>query len=150
MRALRLWGLRVGSATVAVGLGLRSTLDAEPTAPARPPLPAPRAACTILDSIGNTPLIELPGLSAATGCRILAKAEHLNPSGSVKDRAAKALIVRALESGRLAPGGVIVEGTGGNTGVGMALCAAALGVRAHFFAPNNISQEKIDTMETLG
>jgi cysteine synthase A len=84
---------------------------------------------SVLDAIGNTPLIRLKGASEATGCTILGKAEFLNPGQSVKDRAALSIIRQAEKSGELKPGGVIVEGTAGNTGIGIALVAHALGYR---------------------
>lgn len=82
-----------------------------------------------LGSIGNTPLIRLEAASKASGCEILGKAEFLNPGGSVKDRAALAIVRDAEKQGRLKPGGVIVEGTAGNTGIGLALVGNALGFR---------------------
>lgn len=105
---------------------------------------------SVLDCIGNTPLIELHSLSRATGCRILVKAEHMNPGGSVKDRPALRIVESAEREGRLLPGGTIVEGTGGNTGVGMALVAAAKGYKAIFTMPANTAPEKVTLMETLG
>src|SRR5262249_38140637 len=88
-----------------------------------------------LDPMGNTPLIDLRQASAATGCRILGKAEFLNPGGSVKDRAALAIVRDAEAKGRLRPGGVIVEGTAGNTGIGLALVGNALGYRTVIVIP---------------
>lgn len=105
---------------------------------------------SITECIGNTPLLELTSLSKATGCRILAKAEHLNPGGSVKDRAALRIITEAEAEGRLLPGGTIVEGTGGNTGVAMALIAASRGYNAVFTMPDNTSREKVELMEAFG
>ncbi|RHY02650.1 hypothetical protein DYB36_008251 [Aphanomyces astaci] len=105
---------------------------------------------TIVDAIGNTPLLEIKSLSNLTGCRILAKAEFMNPSGSVKDRAAKFLIEDAEASGQLQPGGIVVEATGGNTGVGLAIVAAAKGYRTIFTMPDKTSTEKIDLMKVLG
>ncbi|RHY95852.1 hypothetical protein DYB35_005330 [Aphanomyces astaci] len=105
---------------------------------------------TIVDAIGNTPLLEIKSLSNLTGCRILAKAEFMNPSGSVKDRAAKFLIEDAEASGQLQPGGIVVEATGGNTGVGLAIVAAAKGYRTIFTMPDKTSAEKIDLMKVLG
>ena len=110
----------------------------------------PGASASLLSRIGGTPLFELGTLSAATGCRILAKAEHLSPGGSVKDRVALALVRAAEASGALAPGGTVVEGTGGNTGVGLALVCAALGYRAVFTLPPKASREKVDMMVALG
>ena len=103
-----------------------------------------------IGSIGNTPLIELQAASEATGCRILGKAEFLNPGGSVKDRAALAIIEDAEAKGRLRPGGVIVEGTAGNTGIGLALVANARGYRTVIVIPNTQSQEKKDMLRLCG
>ena len=93
-------------------------------------------------SIGSTPLIRLAGPSAETGCDILGKAEFLNPGGSVKDRAALAIMLDAEEKGQLRPGGVIVEGTAGNTGIGLALVGNARGYRTVIVMPDTQSQEK--------
>jgi cysteine synthase A len=101
-------------------------------------------------TIGNTPLIRLQGASEATGCTILAKAEFLNPGGSVKDRAALAIIEDAERSGTLRPGGVIVEGTAGNTGIGLALVANARGYRSVIVIPETQSQEKKDLLRICG
>jgi cysteine synthase len=103
-----------------------------------------------IDSIGNTPLIRLARASAATGCEILGKAEFLNPGGSVKDRAALAIIEDAVASGRLTPGGTIVEGTAGNTGIGLALVGNALGYRSMIVMPDTQSQEKQDFLRLVG
>lgn len=101
-------------------------------------------------SIGNTHLIKIESLSGATGCTILGKAEFLNPGGSVKDRAALFMVQQAEKDGAIAPGGTIVEGTAGNTGIGLALVANARGYRSTIVMPNNQSQEKIDLLRTLG
>ena len=103
-----------------------------------------------IDSIGNTPLIKLKAASAATGCDIYGKAEFLNPGGSVKDRAALAIIEDAEKHGRLRPGGVIVEGTAGNTGIGIALVANARGYRSVIVMPETQSQEKKDMLRLCG
>lgn len=103
-----------------------------------------------IESIGNTPMIKLRAASAATGCTILGKAEFLNPGGSIKDRAALAIVQDAEKSGRLRPGGVIVEGTAGNTGIGIALVANALGYRAVIVMPETQSQEKKDMLRLCG
>src|SRR6266853_211020 len=95
-------------------------------------------------SVGNTPLIKLRRASEETGCTILGKAEFLNPGGSVKDRAALAIIKDAEERGLLRPGGVIVEGTAGNTGIGLALVGNARGYRTVIVMPETQSQEKKD------
>ncbi len=101
-------------------------------------------------AIGRTPLIRLPRLSAETGCEILGKAEFLNPGGSVKDRAALAIIRDAEASGALAPGGTVVEGTAGNTGIGLAHICNARGYRCVIVIPETQTQEKIDLLRTLG
>ena len=103
-----------------------------------------------VDAIGNTPLIKLRAASARTGCSILGKAEFLNPGGSVKDRAARAMIEAAEARGELRPGGVIVEGTAGNTGIGLALVANARGYRTVIVMPETQSQEKKDMLRLCG
>jgi cysteine synthase len=103
-----------------------------------------------IDSIGNTPLIKLKAASEATGCEIYGKAEFLNPGGSVKDRAALAIIEDAEKQGKLRPGGVIVEGTAGNTGIGIALVANARGYRSVIVMPETQSQEKKDMLRLCG
>lgn len=104
----------------------------------------------MVDAIGNTPLIKLKGPSEATGCTILGKAEFMNPGGSVKDRAAKAIIAEAVADGSLRPGGVIVEGTAGNTGIGLALVGNAMGFRTIIVMPETQSQEKKDMIRLCG
>jgi cysteine synthase len=104
----------------------------------------------LIDAIGNTPLIRLAGPSAATGCEILGKAEFLNPGQSVKDRAALFIIQEALASGRLRPGGTIVEGTAGNTGIGLALIGNSLKLKTVIVIPNTQSQEKKDMLRQCG
>ncbi|MEX2148983.1 MAG: cysteine synthase A [Steroidobacteraceae bacterium] len=101
-------------------------------------------------SVGNTPLIRLRGACALTGCEILAKAEFLNPGGSVKDRAALYIILDAEQRGALKPGGVIVEGTAGNTGIGLALVGNARGYRTVIVIPETQSQEKKDMLRLCG
>ncbi|CAA7617210.1 cysteine synthase A [Magnetospirillum sp. SS-4] len=103
-----------------------------------------------LDSIGNTPLIRLRRASEETGCHILGKAEFLNPGGSVKDRAALAIVRDAEARGLLKPGGVIVEGTAGNTGIGLCLVGNALGYRTVIVMPETQSQEKKDMLRLIG
>jgi cysteine synthase A len=103
-----------------------------------------------VDAIGHTPLIRLERLSHETGCTILGKAEFLNPGGSVKDRAARGLIEDAERSGRLAAGGTIVEGTAGNTGIGIAHLALVRGYRCVIVMPDNQSPEKYALLRTLG
>src|SRR5947207_11064274 len=104
----------------------------------------------IVDAIGNTPLIKLNRASALTKCTILGKAEFMNPGQSVKDRAAVFIIQDAVKRGLLRPGGVIVEGTAGNTGIGLALVANALGYRTVIVIPNTQSQEKKDMLRLCG
>lgn len=103
-----------------------------------------------LDAVGNTPLIKLRKASELTGCNILGKAEFMNPGGSVKDRAAKAIVLDAEARGLLRAGGVIVEGTAGNTGIGLALVANSLGYRTVIVIPDTQSQEKKDMLRLCG
>jgi cysteine synthase A len=103
-----------------------------------------------LEAVGNTPLIKLRKASEITGCNILGKAEFLNPGGSVKDRAAKAIVLDAEKRGLLKPGGVIVEGTAGNTGIGLALVGNSLGYRTVIVIPETQSQEKKDMLRLCG
>nr|WP_171744132.1 cysteine synthase A [Sphingomonas sp. AP4-R1] len=100
--------------------------------------------------VGNTPLVRLRRASEETGCEILAKCEFMNPGGSIKDRAAKFIIEDAESRGLLRPGGTIVEGTAGNTGIGLALIGAAKGYRTIIVIPETQSQEKKDTLRALG
>src|SRR3712207_313934 len=102
------------------------------------------------DAIGNTPLIRLKRFSELTGCEILGKAEFMNPGGSVKDRAARAIIDAAERSGKLKPGGTVVEGTAGNTGIGLAHVCNTRGYRCIIVMPDNQSNEKYQMIETLG
>ena len=104
----------------------------------------------LVGAIGNTPLIRLARASAATGCTILGKAEFMNPGGSVKDRAGLGIILDAERRGVLAPGGTIVEGTAGNTGIGLTLVANARGYKTVIVMPDTQSQEKIDTLRMIG
>jgi cysteine synthase A len=110
----------------------------------------PQIKTGFVDTIGNTPLILLKKASEMTGCTILGKAEFLNPGGSVKDRAALAMVLDAEERGLLKPGGVIVEGTAGNTGIGLALVANARGYRTVIVMPETQSQEKKDMLRLCG
>ena len=103
-----------------------------------------------VETIGNTPLIRLNKISEETGCEILGKAEFLNPGGSVKDRAALAIVRDAEKKGQLRPGGVVVEGTAGNTGIGLALVGNALGYRTVIVIPDTQSQEKKDMIRLCG
>ena len=105
---------------------------------------------SVLDAIGNTPLIRLNRASALTGCEILGKAEFMNPGQSVKDRAALWMVRDAEARGLLKPGGRIVEGTAGNTGIGLAMVARALGYRCTIVIPRTQSQEKKDTIRLYG
>ena len=101
-------------------------------------------------AVGNTPLIRLNRLSEETGCEILGKAEFMNPGGSVKDRAALWIIREHEKSGALQPGGTVVEGTAGNTGIGLAHICNARGYPCVIYMPDNQSQEKVDILRTLG
>ncbi|OQR93908.1 cysteine synthase [Achlya hypogyna] len=103
-----------------------------------------------LGTVGHTPLIRLGKLSALTGCNILAKAEFLNPGGSVKDRAALYVVEAAEKEGKLHPGGTVVEGTAGNTGIGLAHVCAAKGYNCVIYMPDTQSQEKIQALRVLG
>ena len=123
-----------------------STNPPFPGSPQTWPTPCP----DMLSAIGNTPLIRLNRASAATGCEILGKAEFMNPGGSVKDRAALAIIEAAEADGSLEPGGTIVEGTAGNTGIGLTLVANARGYRSVIVMPETQSREKIDFLRMIG
>ena len=105
---------------------------------------------SVIEAIGRTPLIKLRRASELTGCTILGKAEFMNPGGSVKDRAALAIVEDALARNALQPGGTIVEGTAGNTGIGLALVASALGFKTLIVIPNTQSQEKKDMLRLSG
>ena len=102
------------------------------------------------DTVGNTPLIRLNRLSEETGCEILGKAEFMNPGGSVKDRAALWIVREHEKSGALGPGGTVVEGTAGNTGIGLAHICNARGYPCVIYIPDNQSPEKIDILRTIG
>ncbi len=104
----------------------------------------------IVEAIGNTPLIRLERVSAATGCTVLGKAEFMNPGQSVKDRTARQIILEAEKRGEIRPGGLVVEGTAGNTGIGLALVANARGYRTLIVIPNTQSQEKKDMLRLAG
>jgi cysteine synthase len=101
-------------------------------------------------AIGQTPLLRLSHASALTGCEVLGKAEFLNPGGSIKDRTALGLVLDAERKGLLRPGGIIVEGTAGNTGIGLALIGASRGYRSVIFMPETQSREKIDALRVAG
>src|SRR5271170_8198527 len=104
----------------------------------------------VIAAIGHTPLIRLKHASEQTGCEILGKAEFLNPGQSVKDRAALFIIRDAIARGALRPGGTIVEGTAGNTGIGLAVVANAMGFRTVIVIPDTQSEEKKDALRLLG
>src|SRR6188474_2582295 len=104
----------------------------------------------IIEAIGHTPLIKLERASEATGCTILGKAEFMNPGGSVKDRAGRQMILEAEKRGELRPGGLVVEATAGNTGIGLALVANARGYRTLIVIPETQSQEKKDMLRLCG
>ncbi|MFY9837920.1 MAG: pyridoxal-phosphate dependent enzyme, partial [Xanthobacteraceae bacterium] len=104
----------------------------------------------VIEAIGNTPLIKLQRVSEASGCTILGKAEFMNPGQSVKDRAALFIIEEAVKKGQLRPGGVVVEGTAGNTGIGLALVGNTMGFRSVIVIPETQSQEKKDTLRLCG
>jgi cysteine synthase A len=112
--------------------------------------PHPGAALSIVDAIGNTPLVRLNRASEAAGCEIWGKAEFMNPGQSVKDRAALQIIRDAEARGALKPGGLIVEGTAGNTGIGLTMVGSALGYRSVIVLPRTQSQEKKDFIRLLG
>jgi cysteine synthase A len=114
------------------------------------PTVAPPVAADLAAAIGNTPLIRLRRASEATGCTILGKAEFTNPGGSVKDRAGLAIILDAERSGKLRPGGTVVEGTAGNTGIGLTLVGNARGYRSVIVMPETQSREKIDFLRMIG
>src|SRR6201982_1736428 len=109
-----------------------------------------RFSASVIEAIGQTPLIKLRRASEVTGCTILGKAEFLNPGGSVKDRAALFIVKDAEEKGLLRPGGVIVEGTAGNTGIGLALVGNARGYRTVIVIPETQSQEEKDALRVYG
>src|SRR5882757_3761496 len=104
----------------------------------------------IVEAIGNTPLIKLRRVSEETGCTILGKAEFMNPGQSVKDRPAREIILQAEKRGELRPGGLVVESTAGNTGIGLALVANARGYRTLIVIPETQSQEKKDMLRLCG
>ena len=105
---------------------------------------------SVLSAIGNTPLIKLRRASEETGCTILGKAEFMNPGHSVKDRAALGIVTNAIDKGQLRPGGLIVEGTAGNTGIGLTVVGNVLGMKTVIVIPETQSQEKKDTLRSLG
>ncbi|GAA4217240.1 cysteine synthase A [Sagittula marina] len=109
-----------------------------------------RIAADLAQAVGNTPLIKLKNASEETGCEILGKAEFMNPGQSVKDRAALYIIKDAIEKGQLKPGGTIVEGTAGNTGIGLALVGASMGFKTVIVMPETQSQEKKDMLRLAG
>jgi cysteine synthase A len=114
------------------------------------PAQAPKPAAGLLGAIGNTPLIRLRRASEATGCDIYGKAEFMNPGGSVKDRAGLGIIQDAVARGALPPGGTVVEGTAGNTGIGLTLVGNALGYKCVIVMPETQSREKIEFLRMIG
>src|SRR5512147_2085981 len=105
---------------------------------------------SLWDAVGNTPLLRIGSLSRLTGNEILGKAEFMNPGGSIKDRAAKGIIARAEAEGALRPGGTIVEGTAGNTGIGLGLLGRERGYRVVVTMPDNQAREKYALLEAMG
>ena len=103
-----------------------------------------------VDTVGNTPLIKLKKASELTSCEIYGKAEFLNPGSSIKDRAAKGIVLDAIEKKQLFPGGIIVEGTAGNTGIGLGLVGNSLGYKTLIVMPETQSQEKKDALRLIG
>lgn len=116
----------------------------------QPTLDTPQYAETILDLIGNTPLVKLNSIGKDLKPTILVKCEFLNPGGSIKDRIALKMIERAEAEGKLAPGGTVVEPTSGNTGVGLAMVAQQKGYRSVFITPSKVAQEKRDVLKAYG
>ncbi|WP_037583121.1 cysteine synthase A [Stigmatella aurantiaca] len=110
---------------------------------------APRIS-SLWEAVGNTPLLRIGSLSRLTGCDILGKAEFMNPGGSIKDRAAKGMIHRAETEGRLTPGATLVEGTAGNTGIGLGLLGRERGYRMVVTMPDNLAREKYEYLEAMG
>ena len=104
----------------------------------------------VLDLIGNTPIVKLNKVVKKCGAQVLAKLEYFNPGSSVKDRIALGIINGAVKSGKLKPGGTIVEATSGNTGAGLAIAAAVLGYKTVFVMPDKVSTEKIQLLKALG
>ncbi len=109
-----------------------------------------KTALGLVQAIGHTPLIRLRRASESTGCEILGKAEFMNPGGSVKDRAARGIVLDGERRGALVPGGTVVEGTAGNTGIGLALVCSARGYRCVIVMPDNQSPEKYSLIEGSG
>jgi cystathionine beta-synthase len=107
---------------------------------------------SVLDCVGNTPLVRINNITRAEGieCEVLVKCEFMNPAGSVKDRIARRMVLDAEKDGRIKPGDILVEPTSGNTGMGIACCAAARGYKAIITMPEKMSQEKIDALKGLG
>lgn len=131
-------------------LSLLSRLQRRSVSAAFTPPFVPLVANTFSEAIGNTPLLRLPHLSAETGRNIYAKAEHLNPGGSIKDRAAKFILDDAEKRGMIKPGGTIVEGTAGNTGIGLAHVCRLRGYKCVIYMPNTQLPAKIETLRLLG
>lgn len=155
--SLRRLALPVGCFAGGVASGMALLQQKQPVAPVTTAPSAPPSASSpydapvdLFEAVGNTPLIELKSLSKLTGCKIYGKAEFMNPCGSVKDRAAKFLILDAEEKGLLKRGDTVVEATGGNTGVSLALLAAARGYKTIFTMPEKTAREKIELMKVMG
>ncbi|CAN6477797.1 unnamed protein product [Victoria cruziana] len=154
----RLTTFRGAAATAAVAVGLVFHLLLIYRAGKRKPapgerrksLPARAAGRGIVAAIGNTPLIRIESLSKETGCEILAKAEFLNPGGSIKDRIAVKIIQEALNSGDLVEGGVVIEGSAGSTAISLAMVAPAFGCKCHVVIPDDAAIEKSQILEALG
>ncbi|ORY55741.1 tryptophan synthase beta subunit-like PLP-dependent enzyme [Leucosporidium creatinivorum] len=136
--------------TTVLQRALRASRPLQQAYPALQPHPHSLPVNGFVGAIGNTPLIRINSLSNETGCEILGKAEFMNPGGSVKDRAAWGLVKWAEENGKIKPGGTIVEGTAGNTGIGLAHVCRARGYKCVIYMPNTQSQEKIDLLRMLG
>jgi cysteine synthase A len=151
--AARIAGAASAAAARSPARSFATSFDPSPSGPAAVPLlrvHAGDARADFAQLVGNTPLVRLRALSAATGCEVLGKAEFMNAGGSVKDRAALYLVALAERAGQLRPGGTVVEGTAGNTGIGLAHVCNSRGYRLVIYMPDTQSQEKIDLLRTLG
>ncbi len=141
---------RVGFATVLFSDDAPAGLEGVTVHPVRDPGPPMEAAETVLDLVGNTPLVRLDRIGRELPCHLLAKLEHLNPGGSVKDRPARGMLDAAERAGLLSRGGIIVEPTSGNTGVGLAVVAAIRGYRCIFTVPDKVAEEKRQLLRAYG
>ncbi|XP_021818339.1 cysteine synthase 2 [Prunus avium] len=148
MAPVRTTGAVVAAISVTVALLSLFLYKSKPSSKKLPSKKNPRNG--LLGAIGNTPLIRINSLSEATGCEILGKCEFLNPGGSVKDRVAVKIIEEALESGDLAPGGVVTEGSVGSTAISLATVAPAYGCKCHVVIPDDVAIEKSQILEALG